>query len=38
MSGQLMKRTVMDWIIENKFDYITTNEPELLRERLKNKK
>lgn len=29
---------VMDWIIENKFDYITTNEPELLNERLKIKK
>lgn len=30
---------VMDWIIENKFDYITTNEPELLKERIiKNKK
>ena len=28
---------VMDWIIENKFDYITTNEPELLKERIKNK-
>ncbi|MFB9080033.1 glycerophosphodiester phosphodiesterase family protein [Flavobacterium procerum] len=28
----------MDWIIEHKFDYITTNEPELLSERLKNKK
>ena len=28
----------MDWIIQNKFDYITTNEPELLRERIKNKK
>ncbi|MDA6069555.1 glycerophosphodiester phosphodiesterase [Flavobacterium sp. AC] len=28
---------VMDWIIENKFDYITTNEPELLNERLKIK-
>jgi len=27
----------MDWIIQNKFDYITTNEPELLRERIKNK-
>lgn len=27
----------MDWIIENKFDYITTNEPELLKERIKNK-
>ena len=29
---------VMDWIIENKFDYITTNEPELLSERIKEKK
>jgi len=28
----------MDWIIQNKFDYITTNEPELLSERIKNKK
>ncbi|MDW8852636.1 glycerophosphodiester phosphodiesterase family protein [Flavobacterium sp. MMLR14_040] len=28
---------IMDWIIENKFDYITTNEPELLTERVKNK-
>lgn len=28
----------MDWIIENKFDYITTNEPELLAERIKTKK
>ena len=28
----------MDWIIQNKFDYITTNEPELLKERIKNKK
>jgi glycerophosphoryl diester phosphodiesterase len=27
----------MDWIIQNKFDYITTNEPELLGERIKNK-
>ncbi|TPG32115.1 glycerophosphodiester phosphodiesterase family protein [Flavobacterium pectinovorum] len=26
---------VMDWIIGNNFDYITTNEPELLNERLK---
>jgi len=25
----------MDWCIENKFDFITTNEPERLRERLK---
>jgi glycerophosphoryl diester phosphodiesterase len=29
---------IMDWIIENKFDYITTNEPELLKQRIKNKK
>lgn len=29
---------VMDWIIKNKFDYITTNEPELLNQRIKNKK
>lgn len=29
---------VMDWIIRNNFDYITTNEPELLKERIKNKK
>ncbi|KQB37263.1 glycerophosphodiester phosphodiesterase family protein [Flavobacterium aquidurense] len=29
---------IMDWIIENKFDYITTNEPELLNKRIKNKK
>ena len=28
----------MDWIIDHKFDYITTNEPELLKERLKEKK
>ncbi|MCC9074209.1 glycerophosphodiester phosphodiesterase [Flavobacterium sp. F-65] len=28
----------MDWIIENNFDYITTNEPELLSERIKVKK
>ena len=28
----------MDWIIAHKFDYITTNEPELLQERLKEKK
>ena len=28
----------MDWIIDHKFDYITTNEPELLQERLKEKK
>jgi glycerophosphoryl diester phosphodiesterase len=27
---------IMDWIIENKFDYITTNEPELLRQKIKN--
>ncbi|RZJ54836.1 MAG: glycerophosphodiester phosphodiesterase [Flavobacterium sp.] len=27
----------MDWIIANKFNYITTNEPELLAEKLKNK-
>jgi glycerophosphoryl diester phosphodiesterase len=27
---------VMDWIIGNKFDYITTNEPELLNQRIKN--
>ncbi|MFH7015239.1 glycerophosphodiester phosphodiesterase family protein [Flavobacterium sp. FlaQc-47] len=29
---------IMDWIVENKFDYITTNEPELLNQRIKNKK
>lgn len=29
---------IMDWIIKNKFDYITTNEPELLNQRIKNKK
>lgn len=29
---------VMDWIIENNFDYITTNEPELLNQRIKDKK
>jgi glycerophosphoryl diester phosphodiesterase len=29
---------VMDWIIDHKFNYITTNEPELLKERLKEKK
>ncbi len=29
---------VMDWIIENNFDYITTNEPELLIQRLEVKK
>lgn len=29
---------VMDWIIGNNFDYITTNEPELLAERLMKKK
>ena len=28
----------MDWIIDHKFNYITTNEPELLKERLKEKK
>jgi glycerophosphoryl diester phosphodiesterase len=28
----------MDWIIENKFNYITTNEPELLQQKLKAKK
>lgn len=28
----------MDWIIDHKFNYITTNEPELLSERLKIKK
>jgi len=28
----------MDWIIEHKFNYITTNEPELLKERLQAKK
>ena len=28
----------MDWLIEHKFNYITTNEPELLSERLKIKK
>jgi len=28
----------MDWIIAQKFDYITTNEPELLKERLKIKR
>ncbi|MTH14521.1 glycerophosphodiester phosphodiesterase family protein [Flavobacterium sp. LC2016-01] len=28
----------MDWIIDQKFDYITTNEPELLKERLNIKK
>lgn len=28
----------MDWIIEHKFNYITTNEPELLNERLQKKK
>jgi glycerophosphoryl diester phosphodiesterase len=28
----------MDWIIDQKFNYITTNEPELLKERLKEKK
>ncbi len=29
---------IMDWIVENNFDYITTNEPELLIQRIKNKK
>jgi glycerophosphoryl diester phosphodiesterase len=29
---------IMDWIIENNFDYITTNEPELLSQRIKIKK
>ncbi|PAM95091.1 glycerophosphodiester phosphodiesterase [Flavobacterium sp. IR1] len=29
---------VMDWIIENDFDYITTNEPELVIERINNVK
>ncbi|MBS7232647.1 glycerophosphodiester phosphodiesterase [Flavobacterium psychroterrae] len=29
---------IMDWIVENNFDYITTNEPELLNQRIKNKK
>jgi glycerophosphoryl diester phosphodiesterase len=29
---------VMDWVIDNKFDYITTNEPELLHQRIKSKK
>nr|WP_294783513.1 glycerophosphodiester phosphodiesterase family protein [uncultured Flavobacterium sp.] len=28
----------MDWIIDQKFNYITTNEPELLKERLQAKK
>ena len=28
---------VMDWVVKNKFDYITTNEPELLMERIKSK-
>jgi len=28
----------MDWIIENNFDYITTNEPELLTQKIKQKK
>lgn len=28
----------MDWIIEQKFNFITTNEPELLNERIKAKK
>jgi glycerophosphoryl diester phosphodiesterase len=26
----------MDWLVSNKFDFITTNEPELLFERIKN--
>ncbi|WP_431244976.1 glycerophosphodiester phosphodiesterase family protein [Flavobacterium sp. P21] len=30
--------TDMDWIIDQKFNYITTNEPELLKERLSIKK
>ena len=30
--------TDMDWIIDHKFNYITTNEPELLQERLEIKK
>jgi glycerophosphoryl diester phosphodiesterase len=29
---------VMDWMIENEFNYITTNEPELLNQRIKSKK
>ncbi|MBS7253364.1 glycerophosphodiester phosphodiesterase family protein [Flavobacterium branchiicola] len=28
----------MDWIIDHKFNYITTNEPELLQERINKKK
>ncbi|WP_264523600.1 glycerophosphodiester phosphodiesterase family protein [Flavobacterium sp. N502536] len=28
----------MDWIIDHKFNYITTNEPELLKQRIKQKK
>lgn len=28
----------MDWIIDHKFEYITTNEPERLKERIKEKK
>ena len=28
----------MDWIIDHKFNYITTNEPELLKERIKERK
>jgi glycerophosphoryl diester phosphodiesterase len=28
----------MDWIIDHKFNYITTNEPELLQERINQKK
>ncbi len=27
--------TTMDWLLQNKFDLITTNEPELLMERIK---
>jgi len=27
--------TTMDWLLKNKFDLITTNEPELLMERVK---
>lgn len=30
--------TDMDWIIDHKFNYITTNEPELLQERINQKK
>ncbi|BAV04697.1 glycerophosphoryl diester phosphodiesterase [Filimonas lacunae] len=29
---------IMDWLLENKFDFITTNEPELLAERIAVKK